>query len=421
MDGRDATIEPGYVKTEIGIIPGHWQLQGLLKVLSIANGQVDPRNEPYKSMPLVAPDHIESGTGRLLEKRTAFEQKAVSGKYAFASGQIVYSKIRPYLRKATLVDFDGLCSADMYPLRPAEGVSAGFMLAVLLSHRFSNYAESVSMRSGMPKINRTEMADFVVALPSSAEQRAIAEVLSDVDALLAGLDRLIAKKRDLKQAAMQQLLSGKVRLPGFREQWAKRPLGEMGRCLRGVTYQGNIDLFAHDTSDTKRLLRSNNVQEATVQTTEVQFVSSARVTPDQVLRRDDILICMANGSRALVGKAGLFQVSDGYDYTFGAFMGCFRVHSLEANPKFLFFLFQTDRYREYINNLLAGSAINNLSPSAIESLEFLMPAPHEQTAIETVLSDIDAEIAALEVRRKKTLALKQAMMQDLLTGRIRLV
>jgi type I restriction enzyme S subunit len=130
---------------------------------------------------------------------------------------------------------------------------------------------------------------------------------------------------------------------------------------------------------------------------------------------------MANGSRALVGKAGLFTVNDGCDYTFGAFMGCLRTNAAAAIPHFVFFLLQTCQYRNYINNLLAGSTINNLRPSSIESLEFGFPSLPEQTAIAAVLSDMDAEIAALEARRNKTRDLKQAMMQELLTGKTRLV
>jgi type I restriction enzyme S subunit len=242
-----------------------------------------------------------------------------------------------------------------------------------------------------------------------------------VDALLAALDRLIAKKRDLKQAAMQQLLTGQTRLPGFHGDWEVKRLGDFGKCLRGVSYKGDSDLSTHDTSHTKRLLRSNNVQNAVVVTDEVQFVNAARVSSHQILQLDDILICMANGSKALVGKAGIFMLSDGHEYTFGAFMSCFRTNSAEANPTFVFYLFLTARYRDYINNLLAGSSINNLRPSSIESLEFSTPPHPEQTAIASVLSEMDGELAVLEQRREKTRALKQAMMQELLTGRTRLV
>jgi type I restriction enzyme S subunit len=226
-------VKPGYKQTEVGVIPEEWDARPLLSTVRIANGQVSPKVEPYKSMVLVAPDHIESSTGKLLAKETAAEQGAISGKYLFESGDIVYSKIRPYLRKAILADFSGLCSADMYPLKPATDISAGYIFAVILGYRFSKSAESVSVRSGMPKINRTEMADFSLAVPPLPEQRAIAEALSDVDGLLGGLDRLIAKKRDLKQAAIQQLLTGQTRLPGFHGKWEVKTLRKIADVIKG--------------------------------------------------------------------------------------------------------------------------------------------------------------------------------------------
>lgn len=270
-------------------------------------------------------------------------------------------------------------------------------------------------------VGQADLRTVRAVVPPLGEQRAIAAALSDVDALIGALAKLIAKKRDLKQAAMQQLLTGQTRLPGFSREWEVKRLDHAGRCLRGVTYKGDSDLFSHDTSTTKRLLRSNNVQGATVNTDDVQFVDAARVSAVQLLKAGDILICMANGSKALVGKSGLFSIDDGFDYTFGAFMGCFRTEVKVANAEFVFYLFQTARYRDYVNNLLAGSSINNLNPGSIESLEFSFPDRLEQTAIASVLSDMDAELAALEARRDKTRALKQGMMQELLTGRIRLV
>lgn len=208
-------MQTGFKQSVIGEIPEEWEVRPLLDTLRLPVGQVDPRNTPYSSMILVAPDHIESGTGRLLKKETAADQNAISGKYVFKAGDIVYSKIRPYLRKAILVDFDGLCSADMYPLTPIDKVSSQFMLSIILGCRFSDFAETASMRSGIPKINRTELAEFLVALPPFNEQEAIAEALGDVDGLLAGLERLIAKKRAVKTAVMQELLTGRRRLPGF--------------------------------------------------------------------------------------------------------------------------------------------------------------------------------------------------------------
>ena len=206
-------------------------------------------------------------------------------------------------------------------------------------------------------------------------------------------------------------------IPG---EWEVKRLGGVGKCLRGVSYKGDSDLSTRDTPHTKRLLRSNNVQNAIVVTDEVQFVNVARVSSHQILQHDDILVCMANGSKALVGKAGIFTLSDGHEYTFGAFMGCFRTNSAEANPAYVFYLFLTARYRDYINNLLAGSSINNLRPSSIESREFSTPPLPEQRALATAVSDVDGLLGGLDRLIAKKRDLKQAAMQQLLTGQTRL-
>jgi type I restriction enzyme S subunit len=343
-------------------------------------------------MILVAPDHIEGSTGRLLATKTAAEQRAISGKYVFETGDIVYSKIRPYLRKAILANFRGLCSADMYPLKPANDVASRFMLAVVLGHHFSTYAESVSVRSGMPKINRAELADYSFALPPLPEQRAITAALSDADALLGGLDRLIAKKRDLKQAAMQQLLTGQTRLPGFHGEWEVKRFDEV-------------------------LVRLN-AKASQIQTTDYQTTGSFPVV-DQ-------------------GKLAVVGFSDRADKRFRCPNGgviVFGDHTCIV--KFICFDFlvgadgtQVLRGRDRQSTLFHALQLQyrGIEPTGynrhfkfLKEREFLVPPLPEQTAIAAALSDMGAELSALEARRDKTRALKQAMMQELLTGRTRLV
>ncbi|MGB4008906.1 MAG: restriction endonuclease subunit S [Bacillota bacterium] len=196
----------------LGRIPVEWEVKRLFELVDIAEGQKDPTKEPYRDWPLVAPDHVESGTGLLLSLITAREQRAISGKYEFAPGDIVYSKIRPYLRKAVLVDFVGLCSADMYPMRPKGKTTSEFILLTILGERFSKYAESVSERSGFPKINRSELASFVVATPLAAEQKRMASFSNKFAKSFELEKRLLTKLRSLKTALMQDLLTGKVRV-----------------------------------------------------------------------------------------------------------------------------------------------------------------------------------------------------------------
>lgn len=201
-----------YRESPLGWIPKEWEVKRLVELMIFPSGQVDPRDAPFSNWILIAPDHIEKETGRLLGMQTAREQGAISGKYAFQPGDIVYSKIRPYLRKAILADFSGLCSADMYPLRPANDVNARYLLGVVLGDHFSRFAESVSMRSGFPKINRDEMSGYRCAAPSSSEQEVIAEILRSHDALLTTTEKQAAKLRQQNLGLMHDLLTGRVRV-----------------------------------------------------------------------------------------------------------------------------------------------------------------------------------------------------------------
>src|ERR1035437_9641922 len=126
-------------------LPAGWRVTELRGVVDIVCGQVDPKAPAYRDLPHVNGDNIESGTGRLLGIRTAAEDRMTSRKYIFDAGVVLYSKLRPYLRKAALADFRGLCSADMYPiLAKPEEVTSEFLLLILLSERFTRYAESQS-------------------------------------------------------------------------------------------------------------------------------------------------------------------------------------------------------------------------------------------------------------------------------------
>ena len=161
----------------------YWNEYDAREVFDIVKGQVNPLEEPYASMPHIAPDVMEVGTGRLfLDKaRTAKELELKSGKYLFDDSHVLYSKIRPNLRKVALPDFSGTCSADMYPLIPnTEVVTKEFLALVLLSPPFTAYAVENSDRNAMPKINRATMFGYRVKLPEKPEQQAIVSRLHTI-------------------------------------------------------------------------------------------------------------------------------------------------------------------------------------------------------------------------------------------------
>jgi type I restriction enzyme, S subunit len=435
-DARRADAESGvresrssYTRTELGLIPEDWKVKPLRSILSKGRlGGNYPNQNTAAEYPLMKMGNIARGYFDI--SKVEFIKNGVRPE---SQHRLVYGDVLFNTRNTLeLVGKVAVWRAEL-PLAYYNSnlLRLEFDPRAISSNEYANYALNTAgsvarlraLATGttsVAAIYTRDLLDLPFIVPPPPEQRAIAEALSDVDALLDGLDRLIAKKRDLKQAVMQQLLTGQTRLPGFDGKWEVKQIRYAGRCLRGVSYKGESDLSTHDKKTTKRLLRANNIQNSAILTADIQFVNAARVAPHQNLQPNDILVCMANGSKSLVGKVGLFTVNDGYAYTFGAFMGCFRTDATAANPHFVFFLLQTGQYRNYINNLLAGSSINNLRPSSIESLEFSLPAHSEQTAIAEVLTTMDAELTALEHRREKTRSLKQAMIQELLTGRIRL-
>jgi len=420
-------LRAGYKKTEVGFIPEEWEVKSLGEEATFRTGPFGSalHKSDYTSdgVPVINPMHILDG--RLVPTSTmSITEKAAQqlGDFRLKANEIIIGR-RGDMGRCAVVKEDQsgwLCGTGSMIVRCSRSTDPEFLQRILSSSTVVAAIEETSVGSTMINLNQSTLSGLRLQFPPTPEQRAISAALSDVDALIVSLDRLILKKLDMKQAAMRELLTGKRRLAGFSGEWKVKILGAFGKCIRGVSYKGDADLSPHDTLNTIRLLRSNNVQSSTVVKSNLQFVASVRVSEHQVMRDGDILVCMANGSKELVGKAGKFVANDSYEYTFGAFMGCFRTDTGAANATFIFYLFQTGQYRNYIANLLAGSSINNMKPSDIESMAFKVPSSEEQAAIATILSDMDADITTMEQKLNKTRMMKQGMMQELLTGKIRL-
>lgn len=170
---------------------GRWKSKRFDRVAEVKSNLVDPAD--YQSFPHIAPDNIEKKTGRLLEYHTIAEDGVKSGKHRFFAGQILYSKIRPYLSKVIVVDFDGLCSADMYPIEPKKGVDTKYLWYFMLSEDFLAQASTAGSRSVLPKINQKELANLTVEVTDIREQKKI----------VATLDKIFAREQQAKEAAEQ--------------------------------------------------------------------------------------------------------------------------------------------------------------------------------------------------------------------------
>ncbi|WP_287001865.1 restriction endonuclease subunit S [Gordonia sp. UBA7860] len=199
----------------LGPVATGWTISRFSRHVRIVGGQVDPKRREFAVLPLIAPNHIESGTGRLLSLETAEEQGADSGKYLVHTGQVVYSKIRPNLAKATIAPVDGLCSADMYALEPKSRLlDPRFLLYILLSRPFTDYAVDSSMRVAMPKVNHESLGAAPIWFPSLDMQR---EIVLFIDRHTAQIDELVAKvvqamrvQREYRAALITDAVTGKI-------------------------------------------------------------------------------------------------------------------------------------------------------------------------------------------------------------------
>lgn len=198
-------------------MPESWKLVPFKRLVRIRDGQVDPTLPAFADLPLYAPNFIESGTGKLLGIETAEAQGAISGKYPVQMGEILYSKIRPALRKATVAPQNGLCSADMYALRPLDSADTRFLFYSILSDGFSVSAELASDRVAMPKVNRDSLGDILLPTTDLAIQKKTADFL---DRKTAAIDALIEKKRKLvellqeyRQALITAAVTGQLEIP----------------------------------------------------------------------------------------------------------------------------------------------------------------------------------------------------------------
>jgi len=419
-------MKPGYKQTEVGVIPVGWEVPQLDE---LGAGSFPPvKAGPFGSA-LTKSTYVPSGY------KIYGQEQVIRGDYRYGDYFISATKYRE-LESCAVRPGDVLLSlvgtAGKLLVVPKDA-QAGIINPRLIRFSFdgkrvcpnffkylfeADQVQTLLARSAqggtMGVLNASMLRPLKIPLPPIAEQRAIAAALSDVDALLAKLDQLIAKKRDLKQAAMQQLLTGQTRLPGFCEKWEVKRLGELGKLLKGngirkdEAQSGDLpcvrygEIYTHH-SDYVKAYNSWISEDV-----------AATATP---LKQGDLLFAGSGETKEEIGKCVAF-IENIRAYAGGDIV-ILRPNS--ANAMFLGYYCNTAPISAQKASRGQGDAVVHISATALSSIEIKIPRVEEQTAIATVLSDMDAEIAALEARRDKTRVLKQGMMQELLTGRIRLV
>jgi type I restriction enzyme, S subunit len=434
-------VKAGYKQTEVGVIPEDWEVKRLGECAKFRTGPfgsaLHKSDYTDDGVPVINPMHILNGTIAPSRTMTITEDAARSlSDFRLRSGEIVIGRRGDMGRCAVVQDHQAgwLCGTGSMIIRCEKNTDAYFLQRVLSSPQAIAAIEDASVGTTMVNLNQSTLAGLKVQLPPPSEQRAIAEALSDVDGLLGGLERLIAKKRDLKQAAMQQLLTGQTRLPGFHcerlvrptykqtevgvipEDWNVRSLQDSTEATRPISY-GIVQTGPYIPNGVP-CLRVIDINDGHINKTELirtskQISNSYRRT---ILKAGDLVMPL----RGKVGDAGIIDEElEGANLTRGVALLAIRPRLSGA---YCAHFISWSATRKRLEQSMNGSALQEIPIATLRSFQIgIPPTGAEQRAIAAVLSDMDAEIAALEQRREKTRALKQAMMQELLTGKTRLV
>ena len=314
---------------------------------------------------------------------------------------------------------------DMKAIIPRPDVDSDYLLWWLTAHEVELLGVATESTHGTKCLPTDALQAVEVWLPPLHEQRQVARALSDVDDLLVGLDRLIAKKRDLKQAAMQQLLTGQTRLPGFSGEWPSRSLADLFRFSGGhsasreqLSAVGHCYLHYGDIHGSSKTTVD---VEADYEDIPKLVIGLGSISKESLLIDGDVVF--VDASEDVAGTSRHVVVVNKLNRPFIAGLHTIVAKAITSDllPEYLRFCFQTHATREQFRFYAVGTKVSGISKSNIGKLMLCVPHREEQAAIASVLADIDAELAALEARRDKTRDLRQAMMQELLTGRTRLV
>lgn len=392
----------GYKETEIGLLPTDWELKsvGTHCIVKARIGWQGLRSDEYLSSGeyglITSTDLVD---GRVNWGSCCFVPKS---RYLQDSNIIVREDDTLVSKDGTIgkvgivqnIPFPSTLNSGVFVIRPKfDDVYKKYLAFAFKSVYFQDFINRLTAGSTIVHLYQKDIVNFKFPVPSPIEQKAIAEALSDVDELIGALDKKIAKKRLLKLGAMQQLLTGKKRLPGFTDKWVEKKLGKISHIKTG----------------------SRNGDQAIENGKYPFFVRSQKVYAIDTYSFD--------GEAILVpGEGGIGNI---FHYINGKFDFHQRVYKIsgfadEVCGKFIYF-YMSRYFGEYALSLTVKATVDSLRLPTFEEFVIFMPSDiKEQQSIATILSDMDKEITDLEAQRDKYRLLKSGMMQKLLTGQIRI-
>lgn len=414
-------LKPGYKQTEVGVIPADWDVRPLYQLAEkIMVGIASAATHAYRSRGVVMFRNQNIKPGYLDDSDVLYIAEDYEETYRnkrLKPGDLLTARTG-YPGTTSIVPhrYEGAQSFTTLITRPRRGlVGPEYLCCYINSESGQLYFEQNQIGGGQKNVNAGSLKQLPVPLPpTKAEQEAIAAAVSDADALIESLEQLVAKMRQIKHGAMQELLTGQKRLPGFTREWEVKRLGDFGIFLKGngVTKSqassGEIPCVRYGELYTRH---NDYIKEFHSR------ISKDVAATATLLKRGDILFAGSGETREEIGKCAAF-VDDSVAYAGGDIV---ILRTVAADPLFFGYFLNTADIARQKASRGQGDAVVHISASALSAIQVKVPMAAEQAAIARILSDLDDEIAAIETKLYKARLLKQGMMQELLTGRIRLV
>jgi type I restriction enzyme S subunit len=398
-----AEEKTGYKLTEVGVIPEDWDVKSFAEIGNIKTGPFGTllkASEYYavEGVPLVSVRDIGEGTLTFDEHTPLVPILIVRRmpEYVLNDGDIVFGRKGGVDRSAIVQKHQMGCflGSDGIRIRPSKVYHALFIAYQLQRKEIQAWLLKNATGTTMPSMNQAILRRISLPIPTKAEQEAISEALSDADALIESLEKLTTKKRQIKQGAMQELLTGKKRLPGFSGEWVEKTLGEIATIKTGSS--NNQD--KNEDGEYPFFVRSNHVER----------INSYSHDCEAIL---------------IPGEGGIGSI---FHYINGRFDVHQRVYAItkfvETVSGLFVFYYMVKNFGAHAMQNSVKATVDSLRLPTFQNFEMLIPVTYqEQAAIASVLFDMDAEIDALETKLAKNRQLKQGMMRNLLTGKIRLL
>ena len=412
-------VRKGFKQTEVGVVPEDWDVLPFEEYYSfISYGFTNPMPTTESGIYMVTAKDINNGKIQLDTARFTTEEayRALTAKSRPKKGDLLLTKDGA-LGRLALVDDTVICiNQSVAIIRLNNRAAPEFLKTLLEAPAYQSRMLEDAGGTTIKHIYITIVNKMPLAVPPTlAEQEAIAEALSDADALIEAVEQLLAKKRQVKQGAMSELLTGKRRLAGFSGEWEVKPLDTISFVTSGKRLPLGKSLTDNETSHP--YVRVTDMRMGTVELSDIKFV------PDDVfpaikqyrIYKEDIFISVA-GTLGIVGK--IPQELDGANLTENAD----RITNITCSRDYLLHFLMSSQIQNTIEAIQTVGAQPKLALTRIRKFDIpLPPTLAEQTAIAEILSNMDAEISALEEKLVKARQVKAGMMSVLLTGKIRLV